>query len=76
MKYTKTQTVSKEQQFTNMKPGQWFRWSGAGGARGQYLGLTRSGMIVCRYQQGKFGKASDLQRNKLQRQFAVQQGSK
>lgn len=44
--------------------------------RGQYLGRTKSGAVVVRYQNGKFGALADTLSNHYLRQFAIVNGSK
>ena len=77
-RYTKTVVVYSPLCFDALKPGQWFQWAGAdgNGSRGQWLGKTKAGADVVRYQSGKFGKFADTKRNKLMRQWAKQNGSK
>lgn len=74
MKYLETVTVYSELQFDSFKPGQWFQWNN--GARGQWLGKTRAGVDVVRYQADKFGKDSDLVQNKTKREYAKLYGAK
>jgi len=74
MKYKPEITIFSEQQFDSMKPGQWFAWNN--GARGQWLGKTRAGVDVVRYQSDKFGKVSDLTQNKTKREYAKRYGAK
>lgn len=74
MKYTTTVTIFSELQFDAFKPGQWFEWHN--GARGQWLGKTRAGVDVVRYQSDKFGKVSDLAQNKIKRDYAKRWGAK
>ena len=74
MKYSKTITIFSELQFDSMQVGQWFRWNN--GARGQWLGKTRAGVDVVRYQSGKFGNKSDLAHNALKRFYAKLHGAK
>lgn len=59
---------------TPPKPGQWVLIDGA--TRGQYLGKTKSGVIVMRYQNGKFGSKADTASNHHLRQFAKVNGSR
>lgn len=72
MKFQPTITIHNELDLVFLQPGQWFKL-GYSGAKGQYLGKTRSGTIVCRY--GKFSK-DNAKRNNLQRQYAINHGSK
>ena len=74
MKYLKTITIFSELQFDSMRPGQWFKWHN--GARGQWLGKTRAGVDVVRYQSGVYGKVSDNDRNHLLRTWAKSNGAK
>jgi hypothetical protein len=78
MKYVKTIVVYSPLCFSNLKPGQWFRWAGAdgNGSRGQYLGTTKAGADAVRYQSGSFGKFADTERNRLMRKWAKQNGAK
>lgn len=64
------------QQLENNPPkvGQWVLIDGA--TRGQYLGKTCAGVIVVRYQNGKFGSKADTKSNHYLRQFAKVNGSK
>lgn len=56
------------------KAGQWILIDGA--TRGQYLGKTRAGVIVVRYQNGRFGTKADTASNHHLRQFAKVNGSR
>lgn len=47
-----------------------------GQTRGQYLGKTKAGTIVIRYQNGKFGSKADTKSNHYLRQFAKINGAK
>lgn len=58
-----------------IKPGQWVKDINCD-IRGQYLGKTRAGTIVIRWQNGKFGSKADTRSNHLLRQFAKVNGSK
>lgn len=60
--------------FSGIQPGQWVA---VDQARGQYLGTTRAGSIVVRYQQddGPSFSKRDAQANKPLRQFAKRYGS-
>lgn len=75
MQYTQTQFVTLAT-LENKPPkvGQWVLIDGA--IRGQYLGKTRAGVIVMRYQSGKFGKLADTKSNHYLRQFAIVNGAK
>lgn len=55
------------------KAGQWILIDGA--TRGQYMGKTNTGVIVVRYQNGKFGSKADTKSNHYLRQFAKVNGS-
>ena len=59
----------------NIKPGQWVRDINCS-IRGQYLGKTNAGVIVIRWQNGKFGKVADCKSNYYLRQFAKVNGSR
>ncbi len=56
------------------KAGQWILIDGQ--TRGQYLGKTRAGVIVVRYQNGRFGSNADTKSNHYLRQFAKVNGSR
>lgn len=56
------------------KIGQWILIDGA--THGQYLGKTNAGVIVMRYQNGKFGSKADTKSNHYLRQFAKVNGAK
>lgn len=56
------------------KAGQWVLIDGQ--TRGQYLGKTRAGVIVVRYQNGRFGSKADTKSNHYLRQFAKVNGSR
>lgn len=56
------------------KAGQWILIDG--NQRGQYLGKTKAGVIVVRYQNGKFGSKADTKSNHYLRQFAKVNGAK
>lgn len=73
MKYTKTLFVSSLFQLNDLKPGQWVSFDS--GNRGQYMGTTKSGCQIIRYQNGKFGNKSDTESNYLLRQYAKINGS-
>jgi hypothetical protein len=75
MKYTTTRFVTAASlQSDPPKIGQWVLIDGA--IRGQYLGRTKTGAVVVRYQNGKFGSLADTLSNHYLRQFAVVNGSK
>lgn len=70
MKYTKTLLVSSVGSFDGIKPGQWIVTET--NQRGQYLGKSKSGAVVVRWQNGKFcdNGLSDAFNNKWLRNFA------
>lgn len=72
----KTTQFITSQQLENNPPkvGQWVLIDG--NVRGQYLGTTKAGSIVVRYQNGKFGSKADTKSNHYLRQFAKINGSK
>ena len=75
MQYTQTQFVTLATLENNPpKIGQWVKVDGV--IRGQYLGKTRAGVVVVRYQHGNFGKLADAKSNHYLRQFAVVNGAK
>ncbi len=75
MKYVSTKFVTLASLETNPpKVGNWVMIDGA--IRGQYLGKTKAGTIVVRYQNGKFGKLADTKSNHYLRQFAKVNGAK
>lgn len=55
------------------KIGNWVLIDGV--TRGQYLGKTKAGVIVVRYQNGKFGSKADTKSNHYLRQFAKVNGA-
>ena len=55
------------------KIGQWIMIDG--NQRGQYMGKTNAGVIVVRYQNGRFGSKADTKSNHYLRQFAKVNGS-
>ena len=72
--FKSTALIINENQFHDMKPGQWVRFDS--GVRGQFMGITRAGVIAIRYQKdSKFGK-TDAKANKALRQYAKIYGSK
>lgn len=73
MKYTNTRMVIG-QSFDGLKPGQWVMFDS--GIRGQFMGKTAAGVIVLRYQSGKFGERKDTTSNKLLREYAKINGAK
>jgi hypothetical protein len=75
MKYVKTRIIDTTTLQQNPpKIGQWVLIDGA--IRGQYLGRTKTGAIVVRYQIGKFGDLADTKSNHYLRMFAKVNGSK
>jgi hypothetical protein len=73
--FTSTKFVTLQQLENNPpKVGQWVLIDGA--TRGQYLGRTRAGVVVMRYQNGKFGSKADTESNHYLRQFAKVNGAK
>lgn len=75
MKYQKTIfTTAALLQFNPPKAGQWVLIDGQ--IKGQYLGTTKAGAVVVRYQNNKFGKLEDCNSNWALRQFALINGSK
>ena len=75
MKYTTTQFVNLQTLENNPpKVGQWVIIDGQ--IKGQYLGKTKAGALVMRYQHGKFGKLADTKSNHYLRQFAIVNGAK
>jgi hypothetical protein len=73
-KYVSTVAVFSTDDFRALKPGQWVQT--VGGARGQYLGVTQSGVVVVRYQPGVFGSKRDTRNNATLRQYAKDYGAK
>lgn len=62
-----------------LRPGQWVH--NASASRGQYLGTTRAGVVVIRWQAGKFSKQgaspqTDAKQNRTLRQYAKTYGAK
>jgi hypothetical protein len=55
-RFTATVIADTEDQFRTLRPGQWFRTSS--GARGQFLGITAAGVIVNRWQSGRFASTA------------------
>lgn len=72
--YQPTKLIINQTQFETIKPGQWVSIDGQ--TRGQFLGKTKVGVIVIRYQSGSFGAKKDTHSNKLLRQYAVINGAK
>ena len=74
-KYQKTIFVNSASLAINPpKVGQWVMLDGD--IKGQYLGTTKAGTVVMRYQHNKFGKLEDCRSNWALRQFALINGSK
>lgn len=73
-KYTATVRVFNDAQFAQLKPGQWIVT--AGNTRGQYLGVTRAGVVVIRWQPGIFGAKRDTRNNSTLRRYAKDYGAK
>lgn len=71
MKYQPTILVSSIGNFEGIKPGQWVQIET--GSRGQFLGHTKSGAVVIRWQNGKFCQANqnDVFNNRWLRKFAL-----
>ena len=76
MRYQPTILVSSIGSFDNIKPGQWVQTEM--GNRGQYLGHTKSGAVVIRWQDGKFceNNPNDAFNNRRLRKFALSSSSK
>ena len=75
MKYTEAKFVTLATLENNPpKVGQWVLIDGA--IKGQYLGKTGAGVVVMRYQSGKFGSIADTKSNHYLRQFAIVNGAK
>lgn len=73
MKFQTTQFVTLQTLENNPpKVGQWVAIDGD--IRGQYLGKTRSGVIVVRYQRGKGFDKIDARNNAALRDFALGRG--
>lgn len=71
MKYQPTILVSSIGNFEGIKPGQWVQIET--GSRGQYLGHTKTGTVVIRWQNGKFCQTNtnDVYNNRWLRKFAL-----
>lgn len=78
MRFTKTVIIDSPMDFDTIgQPGQWFKWSGAGGARGQWYGKTSAQVDAVRMQADRaWGAKTDTARARLIRQWAKQNGSK
>ncbi len=81
-KFTKTFRVTDLDSLTNsnVRPGQWVECMGV---RGQYLGTTRAGVVVIRYQnegrkfgQGGTDRTKDARANAVMRDYARNYGAK
>lgn len=76
-RFTKTVIIDSPMAFDGLQPGQWYRWAGAGGSRGQWYGKTSAQVDAVRVQADrKWGAKSDTARARLIRQWAVQNGAK
>ena len=71
--FTKTILVSSIGDFTRIKIGQWVETEM--GQRGQYLGQSKAGVTVIRWQDGKFDKR-DAFNNAHLRNFALSRRTK
>lgn len=71
MKYQPTMLVSSIGNFEGIKPGQWVQIET--GSRGQFLGHTKTGAVVIRWQNGKFCQTNhnDVFNNRWLRKFAL-----
>lgn len=71
MRYQPTILVSSISNFEGIKPGQWVQIET--GDRGQYLGHTKTGAVVIRWQNGKFCQTNqnDVFNNRWLRKFAL-----
>ena len=71
MRYQSTILVSSVGSFDGIKPGQWVQTEM--GQRGQYLGKTKAGVVVIRWQNGKFcqNNPNDVFNNRWLRKFAL-----
>lgn len=73
MKFQSTKFVTLQSLENNPpKVGQWVSIDGA--ARGQYLGKTRAGVVVVRYQRDKGFDKIDARNNAALRDFALGRG--
>jgi hypothetical protein len=72
--YVSTVRVFSDSDFTGMRAGQWVQT--IGGARGQFLGVTQSGVVVIRWQPGRFGALRDTRNNRTLRGYARDYGAK
>lgn len=73
MKYQKTLPYTADAEGAKPQAGQWVK--NEFGQRGQWLGVTKAGAIVIRWQNGRFSRA-DATANKHLRGFAKTYGSK
>jgi hypothetical protein len=81
-RFTSTRLISTDAECQGMRPGQWVTLTS--GARGQYLGTTRAGVTVIRWQSGRFASTSsggttpqdDARNNRPLRQYAKRYGAK
>lgn len=73
-KYQPTIRIFSDSEFGKLKAGQWI--VNSAGSRGQYLGITRQGVVVIRWQPGIFGAKRDTRNNANLRRYAKDYGSK
>ena len=78
-RFQSTRLIFTETDFASMRPGQWVK--NTAGARGQYLGTTAAGVVVIRWQHGKFGTQganvrTDARQNGTLRRYAKVYGSR
>lgn len=71
--FVSTILVSSIGEFSRVKVGQWVQTET--GSRGQYLGQSRAGVVVIRWQASKFTKA-DAYNNAHLRRFALSKPTK
>lgn len=73
MKYQRTILVSSVADLSSIKPGQWVQIEADPLSRGQYLGKTKAGVDVIRWQNGKFCQSNpnDVFNNRWLRKFAL-----
>lgn len=77
--FTASQLFTSNEAAATMRPGQWVHTEY--GARGQFLGVTRAGVTVIRWQSGKFGtqgatQQTDARQNGTLRTYAKVYGSR
>ena len=72
-RYSKTILVSSIGDFSGIRIGQWVQTEM--GSKGQYLGQSKAGVTVIRWQSGKFDK-SDAFNNAHLRRFALSKPTK